>query len=170
MANLLYNARKVQSFARNIPEVIRLIYVELTALDTRIVDVEAGKVAAGSISSDEIANLAVTEGKIATGAVTSGKLGSGAVTQLKVGADAIGAAELKIVERNITIAGGAASGSVTTAADINGTVIGVIPYAACESAIKDVSFTPLTGAISVELLTAQSVAAAATVTAIILQV
>lgn len=169
MANLLYTARKVMHYSRNVPEVIRHIYAELTALDDRIDDVEAGTVAAGSISSDELANGAVIEAKLGTGAVTSGKLGSNAVTQLKIDDDAVGAAELKIVERNITIAGGAASGSVTNAADINGTVIGVIPYAACESAIKDVSFTTGTGAITVELLSAQTAEVPATVTALILQ-
>lgn len=80
-----------------------------------------------------------------------------------------GAGELKIVERNITIDGEAAIGSVTNAADVNGIILGVIPYAACESPIKDVSFTPDTGAIQVELMSAQSAETPATVTAVVLQ-
>lgn len=167
--SLLYTARNIMTFSRNVPEVIKRVYAELTALDGRIVDVEAGVVATGSISSDEIANGAVIEAKLGTGAVTSGKLGAGAVTQAKVGADAIGAAELKIVERNITIAGGAAAGSVTNAADINGTVIGVVPYSAVASAILDVDFTPGTGAITVTLGGAQGAEVPATVTVLVLQ-
>jgi hypothetical protein len=82
---------------------------------------------------------------------------------------AVGVAELKIVERNITIDGEAAIGSVTNAADVNGIILGVIPYAACESPIKDVSFTPDTGAIQVELMSAQSAENPETVTAVVLQ-
>lgn len=141
--------------------------------------VTTAKILDANVTSDKLATGSVTEAKIGTGAVTSGKLGASAVetakinndavTQDKVADDAVGAAQLKIVERNITIAGGAASGTVTNAADINGTVIGVIPYAACESAIKDVTFTMGTGAIAVELLSAQTGGVDATVTAVILQ-
>jgi hypothetical protein len=101
-----------------------------------------------------------------SGAIT---LANNAVTQAKVGDDAIGAAELKVVERNITIAGGAAAGTVTNAADANGIVLGVVPYSAVASAIIDVDFTTETGALTVTLASAQGAETPATVTAVILQ-
>lgn len=123
--------------------------------------------ATGAIS---LAADSVDSAEIKSNAVGSAELADNAVDQAAVADDAIGAAELKVVERNITIAGGAASGTVTTAADANGVILGVIPYAACESAIKDVSFTTATGAITVELASAQGAETPATVTAVVLQV
>lgn len=123
------------------------------------------------------AKTAIADGKIfvggADGAAAEQSI-NGDATLANTGAltianDAIGAAKLKVVERNITIAGGAASGTVTNAADINGVILGVIPYAACESPIKDVTFTVGTGAIQVELISAQGAETPATVTAGVLQ-
>lgn len=123
------------------------------------------------------AKTAIADGKIfvggADGAAAEQSI-NGDATLANTGAltianDAIGAAKLKVVERNITIAGGAASGTVTNAADINGVILGVIPYAACESPIKDVTFTVGTGAIQVELISAQGAETPATVTAVVLQ-
>lgn len=65
----------------------KFMYALLKDLDDRIDDVEAGTVAAGSIGTDEIANLAVTEGKIATSAVTSGKIADGSVSAAKLRGD-----------------------------------------------------------------------------------
>lgn len=123
------------------------------------------------------AKTAIADGKIfiggADGAAAAQSI-NGDATLANTGAltianDAIGAAKLKVVERNITIAGGAASGTVTNAADIDGVILGVIPYAACESPIKDVTFTVGTGAIQVELISAQGAETPATVTAVVLQ-
>lgn len=123
------------------------------------------------------AKTAIADGKVfiggADGAAAEQSI-SGDATLANTGAltvanDAIGAAKLKVVERNITIAGGAASGTVTNAADIDGVILGVIPYAACESPIKDVTFTTETGAIQVELMSAQGAEVPATVTAVVLQ-
>lgn len=65
----------------------RGLYDLISDLSTKVENVEAGTVAAGSISTDEIANLAVTEGKINTGAVTSGKIADGSVTAAKLRGD-----------------------------------------------------------------------------------
>lgn len=157
----------------------KLVWNELTELDSRIDDVESGVVAAGSISETELANGAVTESKLGTGAVTSGKLGNGsvatakladdAVTQDKIADDAVGAGQLDTVERDITIAAEAAAGSVTNEADINGVILGVYPQSACAAPIKDVTFTPGTGAIQVELMSAQPAETPAVVTVVVLQ-
>lgn len=106
---------------------------------------------------------------IANNAINNAKMADNAVGQAEVADDAIGAAELKVVERNITIAGGAAAGTVTNAADANGIVLGVVPYSAVASAIIDVDFTTGTGALTVTLASAQGAETPATVTAIILQ-
>lgn len=63
------------------------LYALLSDLDTRIADAEAGVVAAGSISSDELANGAVIEAKLGTGAVTSGKIADTSVTAAKLRGD-----------------------------------------------------------------------------------
>jgi len=59
----------------------------LEDLETRISNVAAGTVEAGSISSDELANGAVTEPKLGTGAVTSGKMADGSVSAAKLRGD-----------------------------------------------------------------------------------
>lgn len=179
---LLKSARKVKTYFKNVPKVIELIYAELSELDTRISTMDG----AGEIPIENLEDasgsgmIIVTDGNKApayvqmtgdasisnAGAVS---LSNNSVEQANMSDDSIGVAELKIVERNITINAEAASGSVTNAEDINGVVIGVIPYAACESPIKDVSFTVGTGAIQVELMSAQSAGTPATVTAVVLQ-
>lgn len=142
-------------------------------------DVTIATTGATTIGAKKVtaAKTAIAEGKIfvggADGAAAEQSI-SGDATLANTGAltvanDAIGAAKLKVVERNITIAGGAASGTVTNAADIDGVILGVIPYAACESPIKDVTFTTGTGAIQVELMSAQGAEVPATVTAVVLQ-
>lgn len=167
------------AFGKNPRKAFRKVWNELEGLDDRIDDVEAGVVAAGSISETELANGAVTESKLGTGAVTSGKLGNGsvatakladdAVTQDKIADDSVGADQLDTVERDITIAAEAAAGSVTNEADINGVILGVYPQSACAAPIKDVTFTPGTGAIQVELMSAQPAETPAVVTVVVLQ-
>lgn len=141
------------------------IKTELTAIDTRIDSVEAGTVAEGSISEAELANGAVSESKLATGAVTSGKLGTGAVATAKLADAAANAVKIKHVERVITIAGGSATGTATAAegADVNAVPTGIYPLSGCESPIKDFTFDSATGAITVELMSAQGAENEATV-------
>ena len=64
--------------------VSKILWAILEDLDDRVSDAEAGVVAEGSISTDELANGAVTESKLGTGVVTSGKLGTSAVTTIKI--------------------------------------------------------------------------------------
>lgn len=61
---LLKTFEKVKGFVRNPFELARLVWLELAALDTRVADAEAGVVAAGSISTAELADGAVTAGKM----------------------------------------------------------------------------------------------------------
>ena len=158
------------------------VYAELAAFDTRIGAIDgAGEItldmledASGAgmfivTNSSNVPTYVQMTGDASINSAGAISLSNNSVEQANLGDDAVGVAELKIVERNITIDGGAASGSVTNAEDINGVVIGVIPYAACESPIKDVSFTVGTGAIQVELMSAQSAGTPATVTAVVLQ-
>lgn len=78
---------KFQQVFRGRFPIPRFLYALLEDLDTRISSAESGVVSAGSIGTDEIANLAVTEGKINTGAVTSGKIADGSVTAAKLRGD-----------------------------------------------------------------------------------
>jgi len=72
--SLIKTARQVMNFARNPSKLVGLIWDELTAMDTRIDDVEAGTVAEGSIDTAELADEAVTSEKIADAAVDSSKI------------------------------------------------------------------------------------------------
>jgi hypothetical protein len=80
---LIKTAREAVSYARNPSNLVNKIWAELLALDTRVTNSESGIVAAGSISSDELANGAVVEAKLGTGAVTSGKVANGAISAAK---------------------------------------------------------------------------------------
>lgn len=82
------------------------LYDLIEEVDTSIADIEAGTVPAGSISTDEIANLAITESLIATGAVTSGKIGSAAVTADKLRGDVKGATSTGVTIAALTAAFG----------------------------------------------------------------
>jgi len=62
--SLLKTARQVMNFCRNPPKLVDYLYAELSALDQRVVDVEAGNVAEGSIGTDELADDAVDSSKI----------------------------------------------------------------------------------------------------------
>ncbi len=55
----------------------------------KVKDAAAGVVAAGSISSDELANGSVVEAKLGTKAVATGKIADDAVTNLKLADDAV---------------------------------------------------------------------------------
>lgn len=58
---LIKTARQVMHYARNPPELVTKIWAELTALDSRVTNAEAGVVAPGSISADELAMFVSTE-------------------------------------------------------------------------------------------------------------
>lgn len=88
----------------------------------------------------------------ANGAVT---IANDAVEQAMVADDAVGAAQLKVVVRDVTVAGGASTGTVTNAADINGVVLGVRPSNA-ESAVKTVALTAVDGKLDVTMNSAQA--------------
>jgi hypothetical protein len=133
-----------------------ILHEELAALDTRVSDAEAGVVAEGSISTDELANGAVTESKLGTGAVTSGKLGNGEVGTAKLADDAVNKDKLKMVTREVTILDTAATGTVTNEADIDGVVLGAYMVSGNESPLKGVDLDPLTGELEVSLMSAQS--------------
>ncbi|MDP1553693.1 MAG: hypothetical protein Q8M06_11840 [Methanobacteriaceae archaeon] len=133
-----------------------ILHEELAALDTRVSDAEAGVVAEGSISTDELANGAVTESKLGTGAVTSGKLGNGEVGTAKLADDAVNKDKLKFVTREVTILDTAATGTVTNEADIDGVVLGAYMVSGNESPLKGVDLDPLTGELEVSLMSAQS--------------
>ena len=108
MANLIYTLQQILAYGKNPRTAFKKVYAELTALDGRIDNVEAGTVASGSISSDELANGAVIEAKLGTGAVTSGKIGTGAVSTAKIADAAV--TPVKMFDNYIDSAG------VTTAA------------------------------------------------------
>lgn len=158
------------------------VYAELAAFDTRIGAIDgAGEItldmledASGAgmfivTNSSNVPTYVQMTGDASINSAGAISLSDNSVEQANLGDDAVGVAELKIVERNITITGGEASGTVTNAADIDGIILGVIPSDACENAIKDVTFTTDTGAIQVELTAAQSAETPATVTAVVLQ-
>lgn len=81
------------------------LYNRIKEVDDKIAEVEAGTVPAGSISTSEIADLAVTEGKIAATAVTTAKIANlnitegliatGAVTSGKIADSSVTSAKLR---------------------------------------------------------------------------
>ena len=92
----------------------------------------------------------------AAGSIAGAKLEDDAVSQAKVAADAVGAAELKVVVRDVTVADSASSGTVTNAADINGVIIGAFPKSGVDSAIASVALTAVSGKIDVAVVSAQT--------------
>ena len=136
--------------------VSKILWAILEDLDDRVSDAEAGVVAEGSISTDELANGAVTESKLGTGAVTSGKLGNGEVGTAKLADDAVNKDKLKMVTREVTILDTAATGTVTNEADIDGVVLGAYMVSGNESPLRGVDLDPLTGELEVTLMSAQS--------------
>ena len=86
-----------------------------------------------------------------------------------VAADSISVTELKVVEREVDIAAEALTGTVTTAADIDGMILGAFPKEDIENAIEEVTFDPETGAITVTLTAAQSAGTPGVVAVTVLQ-
>lgn len=132
----------------------KLVWNELVALDGRIDDVEAGTVAAGSISETELANGAVTESKLGTGAVTSGKLGNGSVATAKIADDAITAGKLGFKAVVVTVALEATTGS--SAADatlVDGALLGILPTGNQDQIVDDVDLNA-DGSITITLAAA----------------
>lgn len=179
---LNYTTRQLMDHSRWSPTLAKMVHEELAGLDSRISAMDG----AGEIPIENLEDasgsgmIIVTDGDKSpayvqmTGDASISNAGAvslsdNSVEQANMSDDSIGVAELKIVERDITIDGGAAIGSVTNAEDIDGVVIGVIPSADCETPIKNVSFATDTGAITVELMSAQSAGVPATVTAVVLQ-
>jgi hypothetical protein len=82
------------------------LYDLIDEVDKSIEDIEAGTVPAGSISTEEIANLAITEGKIATSAITSGKIADGSISAAKLRGDMKGATSAGVTITALTAAFG----------------------------------------------------------------
>lgn len=108
-----------------------------------------------SIDNDMIADDAVDSAQIADDAIVAAAIDDGAIVQAAMADDAIGAAELKVVVRDVTVAGGASTGTVTNAADINGVVLGHYMSNA-ESAIKTITLTAVDGKLDVTMMAAQA--------------
>ena len=92
----------------------------------------------------------------AAGSIAGTKLEDDAVSQAKVADDAVGAAQLKVVVRDVTVANGAATGTVTNAADIDGVIIGVVPKSGVDSAVAAATLTAVSGKIDVTVVTNQT--------------
>lgn len=115
--SLLKTVREVINICRNPVQLTKYTWAELTALDTRIDNVEAGTVAEGSIGTDELADKAVTTDKIDDEAVDTGQIAAGAATKTKIG--------YKVVIVNVST--GNANGSSSADTDlVGGEIIGII--------------------------------------------
>lgn len=101
-------------------------------LDERLADAEAGVVAAGSISSDELANGAVVEAKLGTGAVTSGKIADASVTAAKLRGDIKGYTSAGVTTAALTAA-------IADPATLSDNFIAVVTDSADSNAIKIVT-------------------------------
>lgn len=88
---------------------------------------------------------------------------------LSLADDVVGVDQSKFVQRDITIAAEAASGTVTNAADIGGMLIGWIPKTSVDSAVQSIAFDNATGQLTATLKAAQAAGTPATITATILQ-
>lgn len=81
--SLLHSAEEVMNYVRNLPRAVVLIYEDLTALDTRVSNVETGNeivivavsVASGATSGASSANANIKSGKI-IGIVPTGNVDS----------------------------------------------------------------------------------------------
>lgn len=84
------------------------------------------------------------------------ELADNAVVQAGIADDAVGAAELKVVVRAITVTNGNATATATQAADINGIVLGAYPLSGAESELKAVALTAASGKLDVTMGAAQA--------------
>ena len=104
----------------------------------------------------------------AAGSILGSALEADGVTQAKIGDDAAGAAELKVVVRDVTVAAEAATGTVTNAADANGVILGHY-VSNVGNAVKTIALTAGTGKIDVTLAAAQAAGQTAHVYVVVLQ-
>ena len=100
--------------------------------------------------------------------VAGSVLEDNAISQAKVADDAVGAAELKVVVRDITVAAEAATGTATVAGDAGGVVLG-FSVSNVEHNVKTIALNGSTGKLDVTLSAAQAAGQAAHVYVVILQ-